>query len=108
MFDSMCAAFASATVSMVVSVSDNVSVTATGLRSNVMVMRTASRGVADNVDEGIWVKKSLFTDPYALRGRTAVVTHGGVAKTLRIVATQEHALGGLVKLFFGELDRVTQ
>jgi hypothetical protein len=108
MFDSMCATFVSATVSMVVSVSDNVNVTATGLRSNVVVIRTASRGVADNVDEGVWVKKSLFADPYSLRGRTALVTHGGVEKNLRIVATFEHALGGLIKLVFGELDRVTQ
>jgi hypothetical protein len=107
MFDDMIATFSDAVVSLSISVSENVTVTASGLRSNVMVMRTANRGVADNVDEGVWVKASLFTDVYALRGRTALVTYGGMERSLRILGTKEHALGGLIQLQFGEWDRIT-
>jgi hypothetical protein len=100
-------AFPEAVVSMLITTGDNTTVTATGLRTGVAIARTVSgAGIADNQDFSVWTLKSLFADTATLRGRMATVTYAGVDSRMRILATREHALGGLVMLQFGEGDRV--
>jgi hypothetical protein len=110
-YNTMAAAFPGASVSLVVSVDDNNSVTTTGIRTNQGTIRAANRGgLKDNIDVGVWVLKSAFTGYAieALPGRTAAVTYKAQDPvTMRITGTREHACGGLVHLQFGEYDRVT-
>jgi len=102
------ATHADAIVSMVITTGDNSTVSATGLRTGVTIVRTVSgAGIADNQDFSVWTLKSKFVDVASLRGRLADVTFGGVTSKMRILLTREHALGGLVMLQFGEGDRVT-
>jgi hypothetical protein len=98
--------FSDSVVSVAVSVSDNVTVTVNGLRSNAMIARALSKnGLKENIDESVWIPSAEFTDITALRGRTATLTKGSDVLTMRILQTTEHALGGLVKLQFGDYDR---
>jgi hypothetical protein len=102
-------AFPEAIVSMLITTGDNTTVTATGLRTGVAIARTVSgAGIADNQDFSVWTLKSAFdgVPVSTLRGRMATVTYAGIDARMRILATREHALGGLVMLQFGEGDRV--
>jgi hypothetical protein len=106
-YNMMLSVHSAAIVTMLITTGDNATVEATGLRTGVAIARTVSgAGIADNQDFSVWTLKSLFTEPATLRGRMATVTYAGVDARMRILATREHALGGLIMLQFGEGDRV--
>jgi len=108
-FASMKAAFPDAVVSVAVKVSDNSTITVDGIRTGVVTTRTGTGrgGLTDSVDVSVTVLASSFADVSILRGKSAEITKDTVVTAVRLLSTKEHALGGLIKLVFGDYDRVT-
>jgi len=102
------AVHSAAVVSVSVKFSDNVTITAEGLRTNATIARALGKGgMAENVDVGILVPLSAFAavDYKMLRGKSGSMTKGSNTQAIRILSTEEYAPGEIIMLLCGDYDK---